>query len=176
MDTTTNLSHDTETNTHTRHYIREILKKPMFVTVTVNTKGTIQSHTNNCLRHYFDTTPDVTVHPVRSPGSPPSPPDWCTDRNKGSHHMSPWRQPSMVTRLPPNGPTTIDVVTRSTLLKETEDPSTALHRLSSPSSLHWMTLGLSGTTTTVTDGKRKGKLNIFIEQSKLSCRRPQDKW
>lgn len=48
VDTTTNPSRETETNTHTRRHIKG-LNKSTFITVTTGNKGVLESHTNNHL-------------------------------------------------------------------------------------------------------------------------------
>lgn len=40
--------------------------------VTIDTKEVTKNHTINHLRHHSKSTPGLTVHPVRSSGSPPS--------------------------------------------------------------------------------------------------------
>lgn len=66
IDTTTYPSLTTETKTHIRHHIRNILKEPTFVPVSKDTKGVTEFYINNHLRHHFKMTPDPTVYPVRT--------------------------------------------------------------------------------------------------------------
>lgn len=56
MDTTTNPTRETETETHVRNHTKGMLKKETFVTVITDTKGVTESHTNNHLRHHFNKT------------------------------------------------------------------------------------------------------------------------
>lgn len=41
------LSHETENKPDIHHHIIDILKKPIFIVVTIKTKGATESHVNN---------------------------------------------------------------------------------------------------------------------------------
>lgn len=57
IDTTKNPSFDIQTNTDTRHDIKDILKKSTFVTVFTDIKGIITSDVDKNLRHHSTTNP-----------------------------------------------------------------------------------------------------------------------
>lgn len=65
----TNPSYKTETKTHRRHHITDILKKVMLV---VDTQVVTESNVTNRLRYHSKTCSVPTVLPVRNPQSPPS--------------------------------------------------------------------------------------------------------
>lgn len=116
IDTKTNPYRQTETKTHRRHHIRDILRKSIFIVVTTDTKGVSESHLNNHLRHHFKTSSTTTVHPDRNLGLPPSSPESYGQEPGIPLLYETWPQSPRFVRLrtrgTPNEPTVDTVVTR----------------------------------------------------------------